>query len=211
MTWQWQHHERFVRERFPGAPAQRSGQPSQKVLKDTNRMLMIKGLASHRNSKTNFHFSWQGFCHIQYFYLATSLPRKVKVSFRVAMASQPFQHLALLAFSICDLALLAFSICDGIFPSLLCALVCSFPAQSPSLSCRCCRHVCALGRDTHYTPPLCALHQVGEVVPPVQPVGGKVLPCFALVRRDQTCVYKYELGLGGTRGGGEGQGRDRWI
>ena len=36
--------------------------------------------------------------------------------------------------------------------SLLCsALVCSVSAQSPSLSCRCCRHVCAPGRDTHYT------------------------------------------------------------
>ena len=33
----------------------------------------IQGLASHRNSKTNFHFSWQRFCHVQYFYLAKSL------------------------------------------------------------------------------------------------------------------------------------------
>ena len=49
-----------------------------------------KGLASHRNSTTNFHFSWQGFCHIQYFYFAKSLPRTVKVGFRVAIASQPF-------------------------------------------------------------------------------------------------------------------------
>ena len=30
-------------------------------------------------------------------------------------------------------------------------ILCSFSAQSPSLSCRCCRHVCAPGRDTHYT------------------------------------------------------------
>ena len=50
-----------------------------------------KGLASHRYSKTNFHFSWKGFCHILYFYLANSLPRKVKVGLRVAMASQPLE------------------------------------------------------------------------------------------------------------------------
>ena len=34
---------------------------------------------------------------------------------------------------------------------ILCSLVCSISAQSPSLRCQCCRHVCALRRDRHYT------------------------------------------------------------
>ena len=52
----------------------------------------MKGLASHRYSKTNFHFSWQGFCQVKELNMAKSLPRKVKVGFRVAMAGQPFQN-----------------------------------------------------------------------------------------------------------------------
>ena len=50
-----------------------------------------KGLATQCKAKTNFHFFfWQGFCHIQYFQLAKSLPRKVKVGFSFALGSQPF-------------------------------------------------------------------------------------------------------------------------
>ena len=53
-----------------------------------NRAALHK--ATQCKAKTNFYFSCQGFCHIQYFYLAISLPRKVKVCFRVAISSQPF-------------------------------------------------------------------------------------------------------------------------
>ena len=49
-----------------------------------------KGWLTQCKAKTNFHFSYKGFCHIQFFYLAKSLPRKVKVGFSFAMASQPF-------------------------------------------------------------------------------------------------------------------------
>ena len=50
--------------------------PEQKSCRERTSIFFAKGLASHRNSKTNFHFFWQGFCHIQYFYLAKSLPKK---------------------------------------------------------------------------------------------------------------------------------------
>ena len=46
------------------------------------QLLIVKGLASHRNSKTKFYFYWWEFYHIQYFYLAKSLPKKVKIGFR---------------------------------------------------------------------------------------------------------------------------------
>ena len=57
----------------------------------TNKI--FKGLTTQCKAKANFHFSCEGFCHIQYFYLAKSLPRKVKVCFSFALGSQPFRKI----------------------------------------------------------------------------------------------------------------------
>ena len=57
---------------------------------------IAKGWLAIATLKPTFTFLGRDFCHIQYFYLAKSLPRKVKVGFRVAMASQPLGPIKIL-------------------------------------------------------------------------------------------------------------------
>ena len=96
-----------------------------------------------------------------------------------------------------------FLLCDALF--ILCsALVCSFSAQSPSLSCRCCRHVCAPGRDTHYTA-LLEVHQYWAVQQ--QLLSGKALPYCMGSQRLDVCLQVWV----GARRDRSGRRTDRWI
>ena len=86
--------------------------------------------------------------------------------------------------------------------SFLCsALVCSVSAQSPSLSCRCCRHVCAPGRDTHYT----AVHITPNSLFKLQLFGGSATILHGPV--EIRCVFTSMSWCWEGRGGET----DRWI
>ena len=59
---------------------------------------LFEGLATQCKAKTNFHFSWQGFCQLKVLIMAKSLPRQVKVGFSFALGGQPFEIIFTLGF-----------------------------------------------------------------------------------------------------------------
>ena len=76
-------------ESSEGIPALCLACPLYIAVKYISKTHNIMCFATQCKAKTNFYFSWQGFCQVNVLNMAKSLTRKVKVGFSFALCSQP--------------------------------------------------------------------------------------------------------------------------